>query len=182
MCLIIAGADPGVFKIVGKEGQHKLGAMQSCSPRKTMMPPRNRSTTGDTGRRGSTPYRGCRLSQPKKSTKFRLLNSKCLSGRCARTSQWRHALGYVGQWLTEWPSYHKDVKALLGHAPRSRLSDLCFSVPPRSCLRRKTHWCRRGGQPLEWVTAALNYSDPLPPHFLGSGDLCLPGGVTRSIT
>jgi len=27
-----------------------------------------------------------------------------------------HALGYVGQWLTAWPAYHPEIKALLGHS------------------------------------------------------------------
>ena len=28
-----------------------------------------------------------------------------------------HALGYAGQWLTEWPAYRREVVAALGHDP-----------------------------------------------------------------
>lgn len=28
-----------------------------------------------------------------------------------------HALGYVAQWITEWPAYDPDVKRALGHGP-----------------------------------------------------------------
>lgn len=27
-----------------------------------------------------------------------------------------HSMGYVGQWLTAWPAYHPEIKALLGHS------------------------------------------------------------------
>lgn len=30
-----------------------------------------------------------------------------------------HASGFVAQWLTEWPSYHAEVKAALGHGPET---------------------------------------------------------------
>lgn len=30
-----------------------------------------------------------------------------------------HAMGYVAQWLTNWPAYHPEIKALLGHAEDS---------------------------------------------------------------
>ena len=43
---------PWRLQIVGKEGQHKLGGfMRSCSPRKTMKPPKNRSTLATPARR-----------------------------------------------------------------------------------------------------------------------------------
>ena len=45
---------------------------------------------------------------------------------CQNLLNGAHALGYVGQWLTEWPSYHKDVKALLGHAPEIEIIGFMF--------------------------------------------------------
>jgi nitroreductase len=30
-----------------------------------------------------------------------------------------HALGYCGNWLTEWPAFHEEVKRALGHGPET---------------------------------------------------------------
>ncbi len=32
-----------------------------------------------------------------------------------------HAMGYVGQWLTEWPSYHPEVRQALGYSAETEL-------------------------------------------------------------
>lgn len=32
-----------------------------------------------------------------------------------------HAMGYVGQWLTAWPAYHSEIKALLGHSAETEI-------------------------------------------------------------
>jgi nitroreductase len=37
-----------------------------------------------------------------------------------------HALGYVAQWLTEWPSYHDEVKKILGHSVETEISGFIF--------------------------------------------------------
>ena len=37
-----------------------------------------------------------------------------------------HAVGYSAQWLSEWPSYHKEVKKLLGHAENIELYGFIF--------------------------------------------------------
>ena len=36
---------------------------------------------------------------------------------CQNIMNGTHAIGYSGQWITEWPCYHDDVKKLLGHGP-----------------------------------------------------------------
>jgi hypothetical protein len=35
-------------------------------------------------------------------------------------------VGYSAQWLSEWPSYHKEVKKLLGHAENIELYGFIF--------------------------------------------------------
>ena len=37
-----------------------------------------------------------------------------------------HALGYSAQWLTEWPSYHKSVKEILGHEEKIEIFGFMF--------------------------------------------------------
>ena len=37
-----------------------------------------------------------------------------------------HAAGFVAQWLTEWPSYHAEVKAALGHRPETDIVGFIF--------------------------------------------------------
>ena len=32
-----------------------------------------------------------------------------------------HAVGYVAQWITEWPAYHGEVKKALGHAAETEI-------------------------------------------------------------
>ncbi len=50
-----------------------------------------------------------------------------------------HALGYSAQWLSEWPSYHKDVKNLLGHKEDIELYGFIFigtaTMPPKERKR-----------------------------------------------
>ncbi len=58
---------------------------------------------------------------------------------CQNLLNGAHALGYVGQWLTEWPSYHQDVKALLGHKPEIDIIGFMFlgsaAEPPKERKR-----------------------------------------------
>ena len=45
---------------------------------------------------------------------------------CQNLLNGAHALGYVAQWLTEWPSYRDEVKRLLGHDPSVDLLGFIF--------------------------------------------------------
>jgi len=37
-----------------------------------------------------------------------------------------HAMGYVAQWITGWPAYHKEIKALLGHEESTDILGFIF--------------------------------------------------------
>lgn len=41
-----------------------------------------------------------------------------------------HASGFVAQWLTEWPSYHPEVRKALGHAPETDIIGFIFIGTP----------------------------------------------------
>ena len=41
-----------------------------------------------------------------------------------------HALGFVGNWLTEWYAYHPAVQEKLGLSPANAWRDLFISAPP----------------------------------------------------
>jgi nitroreductase len=45
-----------------------------------------------------------------------------------------HALGYAGQWLTEWPAFHAEVKRALGHDSSDEILGFIFlgtaTTPP----------------------------------------------------
>ncbi len=45
---------------------------------------------------------------------------------CQNLLNGTHALGYVAQWLTEWPSYHDKVKEKLGHDTSIQISGFIF--------------------------------------------------------
>ena len=45
---------------------------------------------------------------------------------CQNLLNGAHALGYVAQWLTEWPSYHDNVKRRLGHDPSIKILGFIF--------------------------------------------------------
>ena len=45
---------------------------------------------------------------------------------CQNLLNGAHALGYVAQWLTEWPSYRDEVKRRLGHDPSVDLLGFIF--------------------------------------------------------
>ena len=41
---------------------------------------------------------------------------------CQNILNGAHALGYVAQWITEWPAYHAEVKKALGHDPATEIA------------------------------------------------------------
>lgn len=41
-----------------------------------------------------------------------------------------HASGYAAQWLTEWPAFHAEVKAALGHGPETNIIGLIYVGTP----------------------------------------------------
>ena len=40
---------------------------------------------------------------------------------CQNILNGAHAVGYVAQWITEWPAYHAEVKKALGHAAATEI-------------------------------------------------------------
>ena len=40
---------------------------------------------------------------------------------CQNILNGAHAVGYVAQWITEWPAYHGEVKKVLGHAAETEI-------------------------------------------------------------
>jgi nitroreductase len=59
-----------------------------------------------------------------------------------------HALGFVANWITEWPAYHPDVKARLGLKPGERIagfiyvgtSAVALEERPRPALNEIVTW------------------------------------------
>ena len=45
---------------------------------------------------------------------------------CQNLLNGAHALGYVAQWLTEWPAYHAEVKKALGHDADTEIVGFVF--------------------------------------------------------
>ena len=41
---------------------------------------------------------------------------------CQNILNGAHAMGFVAQWLTEWPAYHAEVKVALGHAAETEIA------------------------------------------------------------
>lgn len=67
--------------------------------------------------------------------KVPLMEQKLSGGAlCMNLLNAAHALGYVAQWLTEWPAFDAEVKAALGHAPETDIIGFIYvgkpAVPP----------------------------------------------------
>ncbi|NQV55817.1 MAG: nitroreductase [Rhodospirillales bacterium] len=45
---------------------------------------------------------------------------------CQNLLNGAHALGYVAQWLTEWPAYHSEVKKALGHDADTEIAGFIY--------------------------------------------------------
>lgn len=41
-----------------------------------------------------------------------------------------HASGFAAQWLTEWPSYHPEVRTALGHSPETEIIGFIYIGTP----------------------------------------------------
>ena len=57
-----------------------------------------------------------------RAAKVPLMEQKLSGGAlCQNILNASHAMGYVAQWLTEWPSYHPDVRRALGHSENTEI-------------------------------------------------------------
>ena len=62
-----------------------------------------------------------------RAAKVPLMEQKLSGGAlCQNVLNAAHALGYVAQWITEWPSYHPDVKKALGHEVGNEIIGLMY--------------------------------------------------------
>ncbi len=43
-----------------------------------------------------------------------------------------HASGFAAQWLTEWPSYHPEVRKALGHSPETEIIGFIYIGTPKT--------------------------------------------------
>ncbi len=133
---------PWRLQIIGKEGQNKLGDLYA-----DLFTRENDDATQEQinywrTRPATAPCLVVVTCYPneEKIHKVPLIEQQMSVGAlCQNLLNGAHALGYVGQWLTEWPSYHGDVKALLGHAPEIAIIGFMFlgtsSEPPKERKR-----------------------------------------------
>lgn len=120
---------PWRIQVVGKKGQHKLGGLYA-----DLFARENNDATQEQIdywrlRPATAPCLVVVTCYPneEKIHKVPLIEQQMSVGAlCQNLLNGAHALGYVGQWLTEWPSYHEDVKALLGHAPEIEIIGFMF--------------------------------------------------------
>ena len=120
---------PWRLQIIGKEGQNKLGDLYA-----DLFTRENDDATQEQinywrTRPATAPCLVVVTCYPneEKIHKVPLIEQQMSVGAlCQNLLNGAHALGYVGQWLTEWPSYHGDVKALLGHAPEIAIIGFMF--------------------------------------------------------
>lgn len=111
-------AEPWHIQIIGADGRAKLAALQADIFRaeRTMDPPKKLELLNQITL--NTPVMLVVTSYPNadKFEKVPLLEQQLSGGAlCQNMLIAAHAMGYVAQWITGWPAYHKDIKALLGH-------------------------------------------------------------------
>ena len=133
---------PWRLQIVGKEGQHKLGDLYADLFARDNDDATQEQINYWRTRPATAPCLVVVTCYPneEKIHKVPLIEQQMSVGAlCLNLLNGAHALGYVGQWLTEWPSYHEDVKAFLGHAPEIEIIGFMFlgtsSEPPKERKR-----------------------------------------------
>lgn len=120
---------PWRIQIIGKEGQFALGELYA-----ELFAAENDEATEEMieywRKRPSTAP--CLLAvtcypNQEKIHKVPLIEQHMSIGAlCQNLLNGAHALGFVAQWLTEWPSYHYKVKLCLGHDPSINILGFIF--------------------------------------------------------
>ena len=133
---------PWRIQVVGKNGQHKLGDLYA-----ELFAAENDGATEEQiqywrERPATAPSLLVVTCYPNEENihKVPLIEQQMSVGAlCQNLLNGAHALGYVGQWLTEWPGYHDKVKALLGHTPEIDIIGFMFvgtaAEPPKERKR-----------------------------------------------
>lgn len=85
-----------------------------------------------------------------RAAKVPLMEQKLSGGAlCQNILNAAHAMGYVAQWLTEWPSYHPKVRQALGHDVNTEIIGFIYigsaTEPPSERKRAElddvvSHW------------------------------------------
>ena len=120
---------PWRIQIIGKKGQFELGKLYA-----ELFAAENEGAKEEMSeywrdRPSSAP---CLLAiscypNQEKMEKVPLIEQQMSVGAlCQNLLNGAHALGYVAQWLTEWPSYRDEVKRRLGHDPSVDLLGFIF--------------------------------------------------------
>lgn len=78
------------------------------------------------------------LSTPVENSKIPLWEQQLSAGAaCMNMLIATHAEGFVGSWLTGWPSYNAEVLASLGGAPQDRIAGFLFLGSPSRDLEER---------------------------------------------
>lgn len=78
------------------------------------------------------------LSTPVAHSKIPLWEQQLSSGAaCMNLLMAAHAAGFVGSWLTGWPTYNAEVLASLGGAPQDRIAGFLFLGSPSRPLEER---------------------------------------------
>lgn len=133
---------PWRIQIIGKNGQRALGEL--C---RTLFAQENNDATEEQieywlNRPQSAPLLlvvSCYPNQEKIHKVPLIEQQMSVGAACQNILNGTHAIGYAGQWITEWPCYHQDVKKLLGHAPEVEIVAFIYigtaAEPPKERKR-----------------------------------------------
>ena len=133
---------PWRIQIVRKDAQAKLGELYAELFAKESKTPTEEMIEYWRLRPQSAPILLAITCYPKEEKLEKIpLWEQILSGGalCQNILNASHAMGYSAQWLSEWPSYHKDVKNLLGHKEDTEIYGFIFIgtaiMPPKEHKR-----------------------------------------------
>ena len=124
-----ARCGPWRIQIIRKDGQAKLGELYAKLFKKDEEHPTQDKIDYWRGRPQSAPILLAITCYPNEEKLHKIpLWEQILSGgaMCQNILNASHAIGYSAQWLSEWPAYHKDVKALLGHKKEIEIYGFIF--------------------------------------------------------
>lgn len=109
---------PWRIHILREDGQQRLGDFLADLFAREIPEANDRQIAFERRRPQRAPLLLVVVSKPQPSRKIPDMEQLLSAGAvCYGLLMATHALGYCGQWLTEWPAYRREVVEFLGHDP-----------------------------------------------------------------
>ncbi len=124
---------PWRIQIIGEQGRKALGELYVEIFKRENPDALERHIEIERMRPQRAPVLMVVTAQPnmEKADRIPLMEQKLSGGAlCMNILHAANAMGFGAQWITQWPAYHADVKAALGHGPDTEIIAFIFIGTP----------------------------------------------------